>query len=77
MATWSGHLVVVIAALALDAVIGDPDWLWRRLPHPIVLIGRAIDALDQGVNREAQSPAMRRLAGVLATTVLVATALLV
>ncbi|MBR1217470.1 cobalamin biosynthesis protein [Bradyrhizobium sp. U87765 SZCCT0131] len=77
MATWSGHLVVVVAALALDAVIGDPDWLWRRLPHPIVLIGRAIDALDHGVNREAQSPAMRRLAGVLATTVLVATALLV
>ena len=28
-------------ALAFDALIGDPDWLWRRLAHPVALIGRA------------------------------------
>jgi hypothetical protein len=27
---WSNTLFVVVAALAFDALIGDPDWLWRR-----------------------------------------------
>src|SRR5689334_16332393 len=29
---------LIFAALALDALAGDPQWL----PHPVVLIGRAI-----------------------------------
>jgi hypothetical protein len=29
---------LIFAALALDALAGDPPWL----PHPVVLIGRAI-----------------------------------
>ena len=33
---------LLLAALALDAAIGDPDWLWRRLPHPVVLCGRLV-----------------------------------
>ena len=28
----TGILLVLIAALLLDRIIGDPDWLWRRLP---------------------------------------------
>ncbi len=50
-------LLVVVAALALDALIGDPDWLWRRMPHPIVVIGWLINALDQRLNQETWSPA--------------------
>ena len=33
-------------ALILAAVFGEPDWLWRRMPHPAVLFGRAIGWLE-------------------------------
>jgi adenosylcobinamide-phosphate synthase len=26
--------IVLLLALALDALIGDPDMIWRRYPHP-------------------------------------------
>ena len=35
-------LAALLVALAVDALLGDPAWLWRRLPHPVVLMGRAI-----------------------------------
>ena len=34
--------VLAVLALLLDAVFGDPDALYRRVPHPVALIGRAI-----------------------------------
>lgn len=37
-------------ALILDAIFGEPDWLWRRLPHPAVLMGRAVDRADTLLN---------------------------
>jgi adenosylcobinamide-phosphate synthase len=41
----------LIFALLLDAVIGDPDALWRRVPHPAALMGRLISALEKRLNR--------------------------
>ena len=38
-------------ALMLDAVFGEPDWLWKRAPHPAVLMGRVVGALDRALNR--------------------------
>ena len=32
-------LQALLLALALDALIGDPAWLYRRVPHPVALIG--------------------------------------
>ncbi len=65
-------LWVVVAALAFDAVIGDPDWLWRRLPHPVTLIGWLIAMLDRALNREAWSASARRMAGMFTAVSLVA-----
>ena len=70
MLIWSNTLFVVVAALAFDALIGDPDWLWRRLPHPVVLIGSFIGWLDRTLNREAWSPAHRKWAGIGAVLLL-------
>ncbi|NCO87651.1 MAG: cobalamin biosynthesis protein [Rhodobacterales bacterium] len=58
----------VILAMLLDAVLGEPRWLWDRAPHPAVLMGRAIGWLDTRLNRGAQ----KRLAGVLALVLLLA-----
>ncbi|SFT33313.1 adenosylcobinamide-phosphate synthase CbiB [Sedimentitalea nanhaiensis] len=53
-------------ALLLDAAIGEPRWLWSRLPHPAVVMGRAVGRLDHALNRGP----MQRLTGVAAVLVL-------
>ncbi|MBX6321790.1 MAG: cobalamin biosynthesis protein CobD [Rhodospirillaceae bacterium] len=73
---WPAHtldpLLILILALAVDAVVGDPAWLWRAVPHPAAALGRLVDALDRGLNRAAWPQAVRRLAGVGAVALLVA-----
>ena len=67
------HLAVLAAALVLDAVIGDPAWLWRRLPHPATLVGRLVSAFDRVFNRTSRRPWMlKTLGGAMVTLVLVA-----
>lgn len=58
-------LLILAAALILDALLGDPPWLWRRLPHPVALIGRLIDALEGKLNRAKRPSWDRRLRGAL------------
>jgi adenosylcobinamide-phosphate synthase len=54
---------VLAAALLLDALIGDPAWLWARVHHPVVLLGRVINRLEARLNRrDAQT---RRVRGVV------------
>jgi adenosylcobinamide-phosphate synthase len=62
------HAALLAAALALDAIFGEPRWLWQRLPHPAVVMGRAVGWLDRRLNRGEN----RRAAGVLAAGALVA-----
>lgn len=58
-------------AMVLDALLGEPRWLWDRLAHPAVLMGRAVDAVDRRFN----SGEDRRLRGTLAIAGLVVLAL--
>lgn len=44
-------LFILVAALLLDRVVGDPDWLWSRLPHPVVFFGKAIAFFDGALNK--------------------------
>ncbi|MEP2028336.1 MAG: adenosylcobinamide-phosphate synthase CbiB [Paracoccaceae bacterium] len=37
-------------ALLLDAVLGEPRWIWSRVSHPVILIGRAITWCDLNLN---------------------------
>jgi adenosylcobinamide-phosphate synthase len=46
----------LVLALAFDALLGDPKWLWERVPHPVVAMGRAITWLERRW-LEAQAPA--------------------
>ena len=68
------RLLLLIAAIGIDAIVGDPDWLWRRLPHPVTWFGALIGALDRALNRDHAAPALRRLAGVFTIVGIVATA---
>ena len=50
---------VLAIGLALDAALGEPKWLWDRLPHPAVLIGRIIGRSEARLNKGT----MRRAKG--------------
>ena len=59
-------LWVLVAALALDALVGDPDRVWRRWPHPAVWLGALVGLADRRLNRPGWSDGRRRLAGAVA-----------
>ena len=58
---------LLVPALLLDAAFGEPNWLWSRLPHPAVVMGRAVGWLDARLNTGEN----RKAKGVLALLVLV------
>ena len=58
--------MILTVALILDAIFGEPRWLWSRVTHPAVVMGRAVSALDRQLNDRT------RRCGVLAVCVLVA-----
>jgi adenosylcobinamide-phosphate synthase len=64
-------LLLLLAALALDAVIGDPAAIFRRMPHPVALLGTLIDRLEQRLNRQDLSDRDRRIYGIATVVVVV------
>lgn len=58
----------MLGALALEAMIGYPDWLHRRIPHPVALIAGAIIALERRWNHPGGG---RKFLGIM-TVVIVA-----
>ena len=55
-----------LAALMAEAAAGYPAVLHRRIPHPVVWVGRALEGLEQAWNRAHWSAAARRALGVAA-----------
>ncbi|RBI71914.1 adenosylcobinamide-phosphate synthase [Roseovarius sp. TE539] len=41
---------ILAGALLLDAALGEPRWLWDRVMHPAVLMGRAVELADSRLN---------------------------
>ena len=64
-------LLMLIAALVIDALFGEMAAIFRHIPHPVVLAGRAIAFFDRKLNRESRSEASRRERGVITVIVLV------
>ena len=64
-----GHAVpfILLIALALDALIGDPRWL----PHPVRAMGWLTGLLDRALNRERLGEGARVLLGGLAVLLVV------
>lgn len=54
-------------ALILDAIFGEPDWLWKRASHPAVVMGRWVGWLDRILNRGAG----RQVKGVIALILMI------
>jgi len=65
------HFFSLIVALIIDAVIGEPQKIWSRIPHPIVVIGHGIDWLDLNLNSDETLPPGKQVAGVIAIVAVV------
>ena len=59
-------------AMILDAILGEPKWLWNKVPHPAVLMGNLIKWCDEQYNSGENA----KLNGVLTLLALVAGAAL-
>jgi adenosylcobinamide-phosphate synthase len=69
-------LQALLLGLALDALIGDPARLYRRVPHPVALIGRAVSALERRwLDPDAPPHVLRRRGLLLGLAIVAASAL--
>lgn len=62
------HALLLVLALLLDAIVGEPRWLWSRVPHPAVLFGKVIGWMDTRLNQGGG----RKAKGMAAVALLVA-----
>lgn len=51
-------LSCILLALILDAFLGEPVWIWSKVPHPAVLMGKVIKwgeiKYNNGINRKSK-----------------------
>jgi len=64
----------MVVAMAVDALMGWPSWLFARVGHPVTWLGRLIVAVDAAWNQPSNPPALRRVAGVVGALVVIALA---
>jgi adenosylcobinamide-phosphate synthase len=59
---------LLAAAMILDALLGEPRWLWSRVPHPAVVMGRLIGWADRRCNagRHRKARGVALVAGLVA-----------
>lgn len=69
-------LFILLIALVLDWYFGEPEVLWSRLPHPIVLFGKAVSFADKRLNYDDDSDAKQYKKGAVAISLLLLAALL-
>ena len=69
-------LFILLLALVLDWYFGEPEVLWSRIPHPIVLFGKAVSYADRRLNSSSDNTNMQYKKGAIAISLLIFAALL-
>ena len=67
-----GFAGAMVVAMAVDAVLGWPAWLFTWIGHPVTWLGRLIGAIDGAWNRASDPPTVRRAAGVAGALLVIA-----
>jgi adenosylcobinamide-phosphate synthase len=57
-------LIILSTALVIDRIVGDPVWLWSKIPHPVVLFGKAISFFEARFNGRGLDDRARRSYGI-------------
>ena len=69
--------LLAFLALIAERILGYPDWLFKRIGHPVTWIGRLIAELDRRWNHERDDFGVRKRGGVLALITLLAVTIIV
>lgn len=64
-------LLILLLALAADWKFGEPQWLWSRIPHPVVGFGKAIAWLDRRFNLESDEDGARYRKGAICIAMMI------
>ena len=67
--------IILLLALVLDWFLGEPQVIWSRVPHPVVLFGKAVGIADKALNLATDGPANQRRKGAMAICLLLVVAL--
>lgn len=70
-------LLMLFMALAVDALFGEMGPLFRLLPHPVVILGRLVGALDKRLNKPTLPESDRKTRGVVLVVLMVLVAVTV
>lgn len=64
-------LLILIFALLADWKFGEPEILWSRLPHPVVMFGKAIKTCEKAFNIDSDPDGERYKKGALVISSLI------
>jgi len=64
-------LVLLVLALIIDGYVGGFTSIFNRIPHPVVIIGNLIAALDKKLNKDKRSQMDRAFRGLIVVTIVV------
>ncbi|MCW9033037.1 MAG: adenosylcobinamide-phosphate synthase CbiB [Rhodospirillales bacterium] len=67
-------LVLLLLALVVDGYLGVLGGLFSRIPHPVVIIGNLIGALDRKLNKDRRSQMDRAFRGLIVVIIIVSLA---
>lgn len=65
------HFTILLLALTVDSLFGEPGWLYRRVPHPVAFVGRIIGAVERRYNNDTEAERTRFMRGLFLTVAIV------
>ncbi|MEL6725342.1 MAG: adenosylcobinamide-phosphate synthase CbiB [Pseudomonadota bacterium] len=65
---------LMLLAWVIEIVFGWPDWLYKRIRHPVVWFGSLVSACDAILNSPRAPHSARYIAGIVSTVLLVVSA---
>ncbi len=64
-------LILLLMALAVEAAVGDPGFIFRVVRHPVAVIGSCVGWFDRKLNREQRSDMDRAMRGAVVVAIVV------
>ena len=68
---FSNNFLIIVLAIVLDAILGDPKWVYSKIPHPVAVIGFQIERLDRFLNQTIYSTSTRKIFGVFSAVIVI------
>lgn len=68
------RFLTLALALGIDKVFGEPDFIWKKIPHPIIWFGKTLEWMELAFNNADDRPFIKRRNGLIVLLMLLALA---